>query len=347
MIAVFESRTSGVRLGERRVLQRRARQRGRRDARDGRRLERLPAGRPDRAIELVHVGPPLVAILLERAQANGFHVRRDLQVGTPLARRNDRLQQVLGQDAHEAVGVERNHAGQHVVHDAAHRVDVHAVIGRLPLRLLGRHVLGRSEDHPGLRQPRAVVVVGADDLRDPEVQHLHEVRAPLALNQEDVLRLHVAVDDPLPVRGAQPLGDLHEDAARAAPRQRALGPQGAPQVLPLQELHRDVDQAVAGLPEVRDVDDVLVADARGALRLLQEARDQLGTAAQIGEEDLQRDALADDRMLGLVHRAHAPLAHLADDPVAIGDDRPDQRIFRGRRVRVTDRHRANLTRDRV
>ncbi len=27
------------------------------------------------------------------------------------------------------------------------RVDVDAVVGRLPLRLLGRHVLGRPEDH--------------------------------------------------------------------------------------------------------------------------------------------------------------------------------------------------------
>ena len=43
-------------------------------------------------------------------------------------------------------------AREHLVHDAADRVDVDAVIGRAALRLLGRHVLGRAEDHPGLRQ---------------------------------------------------------------------------------------------------------------------------------------------------------------------------------------------------
>ena len=46
-------------------------------------------------------------------------------------------------------------AGEHLVQDAADRVDVDAVVGRLSLRLLGRHVLGRAEDHPGLRQARA------------------------------------------------------------------------------------------------------------------------------------------------------------------------------------------------
>ncbi len=113
------------------------------------------ARRAERLIERVHVRPALVAILLQRAQADRLDVGRDVAGRGAAARRHHRLEQVLGQDAHEGVGVERHLAGQHLVHDAADRVDVDAVIGRLPLRLLGRHVLGRAEDHPGLRQARA------------------------------------------------------------------------------------------------------------------------------------------------------------------------------------------------
>ena len=63
-----------------------------------------------------------------------------------------------------------------LVHDAADGVDVDAVIERLALRLLGRHVLGRAEDHPGLRQARRrPSSSGSLDLGDAEVEHLDEV----------------------------------------------------------------------------------------------------------------------------------------------------------------------------
>ena len=251
---------------------------------------------------------------------------------------------MLGQDPHEAVRRERNAAGEHVVHDAAHRVDVEAVIGGMPLGLLGRHVLGGPEDHPRLGQAGPVGVVGGDHLRDAEVEHLDEVGPPLALHEIDVLRLHVAVDDAVLVRGAQRLGDLHQDRARPRPGDDPLRLEGAPEILAVEVLHRDVDQPLRRLPEVGDVDHVLVADARGALRLLQEARDQIGPAGQILEQDLERDLLLDERVLREVDAAHPPLADLAQDPVTIRQHAPDERIV-NRGARVSHRHCiSNLTR---
>ena len=180
-------------------------------------------------------------------------------------------------------------------------------------------------------------LVGVDDLGDAEVEHLDEVGAALALDEVDVLRLHVAVDDPVAVRGAQPLRDLHQDRARAVPVHRARLLQPLPEVLAVQVLHRDEHQPLGRLAEVRDVDDVLVADARRALGLLQEPGDQIGPARQVLEQDLERDLLLDQRVLGLVDRAHPALADLADDAVPLGQHLADQRIV-SRWAGVADGH---------
>ena len=163
--------------------------------------------RLERERHLLHRLVALVAILGQRLHAHLLDVGRDVRARVALRRRLGRLEHVLGEHAHEGLGVERHVAGQHLVQDAAGGVDVDAMVGLVALGLLGRHVLGRAEDHPGARQPRAALVERRH-LGDAEVEHLDEVGPPLARDQVDVLRLHVAVDDALIVRGAERAADL-------------------------------------------------------------------------------------------------------------------------------------------
>ena len=60
---------------------------------------------------------------------------------------------------------------RHLVEDDAERVDVGAVVDERAGGLLGAHVMRRPEDAAGLGHLRA----GAADLRDAEVEDLHEV----------------------------------------------------------------------------------------------------------------------------------------------------------------------------
>src|SRR6185369_2685347 len=96
--------------------------------------------------------------------------------------------------------------------------------------------------------------------------------------------------------------------------------------------------------EVGDVDDVLVPDARGALGLLQEPGDQVGAPREVLEQDLERDLLLDQRVLGLIDGPHPALADLPDDAVSLRKHLADQRII-SRWAGVADGHTGlNLSR---
>ena len=89
---------------------------------------------------------------------------------------------MLGQHTHEGVSLERNTPGDALVQDDTERVDVHPVIEVLARRLLGRHVLGRAEDHPSLRELSAgrSIQFNIAHLGDPEVDDLDEIGDPVA-----------------------------------------------------------------------------------------------------------------------------------------------------------------------
>ena len=114
----------------------------------------------------------------------------------------------------------------HLVQDHAERVDVDAPVGVAAAGgLLGRHVLGRAEHGARAGQARlgGAPPSAGGDLRDAEVDDLDEVGAAVAIGQEHVLGLEIAVDDALVVRGAERARDLRGDPDRAQRRERCGG----------------------------------------------------------------------------------------------------------------------------
>ena len=123
-----------------------------------------------------------------------------------------------------------------------------------------------------LREKRASCA-SRDDLGDAEVDQLDQGRPVVALDEEHVRGLQVAVDD---ARGVGLL-EARAPPARAMParedRVEALAPARArAQVLALEQLH-DEEQPQLGVgPDVEHVDDVLALDGAGAAGLALEAR---------------------------------------------------------------------------
>ena len=140
------------------------------------------------------VGGPAVGVAAGRAGDEG--VQRGGQARDALRGRRDVLVHVPVGDLDRRVAVERLAAGEHLVEQDAGGVDVGAGVGDAALDLLGGEV-GDGADQ------QAVASRCGSCRRDrpgqPEVGDLD----PAVVGEQDVLGLHVAVDDAGLVRGAE------------------------------------------------------------------------------------------------------------------------------------------------
>jgi hypothetical protein len=244
-------------------------------------------------------------------------------LGPDLGGRLRQLVQVLHGDLDRGVTAEGHLAGQHLVEHDPDGVEIRRRGHRRAAGLLGREVLRSPHDRPGLRHLR-----GARP-GDPEVGDLE----PLATD-EDVVRLDVAVDDPVTVREAERVENLERVRDRLRDGERAAGEDELLEAAALDHLHGDVVRALC-FAAVVDRDDVRVRERCGRLRLAPEALDEELVVRVAVVEDLDRDAAAELLVLGQIDIRHAPGAQLAQDAVAPVEERVDQRVGYGHlRVRL-------------
>ena len=107
------------------------------------------------------------------------------------------------------VAPERQLPDKALVEDAAERVDVRPTVDRHPDDLLGRDVVDRAEQVPVVAHVRHV----GEPLRQAKVREVDVVGAvgPGAGVEEDVRRLHVAMDETARVGSVERARDLGED----------------------------------------------------------------------------------------------------------------------------------------
>ncbi len=174
----------------------------------------------------------------------------------------------------------------------------------------------------------------AQRFRDAEVEELHEPQATEVLREEDVVRLHVAVDDAVLVRGGERAEDLRDDVDGLGFGQRSDLGQVHPQGAPHETLHDQIGTTIVEEAEVVHLADAGVPERAGVARLLVEARDRdLVALGGTRLHHLDRDRLVEREVPRFVHGRHpaAPehRAHLVFPP----EDGADQRVHRlGRRA---------------
>ena len=225
--------------------------------------------------------------------------------------------------------------------------------------LLRGHVRRRPEQRAGggeTRRRRALflgrggtaALVGA---RQPEVHHPHAT----VCTEHHVVRLEVAMDQPLGVRRTKAGAGGHEHAENVSPRTRLLR-HPCREGVALHELHRH-EHALLVDTDIVHGHDVGIVDAGERLRLALKACPRAGRVGGSRSQELQRHLAVE---LGIVRRhdyAHRARTESGQDDVA-PDDRPGlglpghrARVIalgRGRRDRVLARPRdhrsANGTR---
>ena len=125
--------------------------------------------------------------------------------------------------------------------------------------------------------------------------------------------------DPARMRSRQPATRLDDDVRGARHRQRPVPNQQTRQILAFEVLHHQVGRAVVGSAEIQRGADVLVLDAARGFGFVAEAGHGFRVLRQVGVQELDGEAAADDRVLRFIHLAHAALAQPPAQPVLSPD----------------------------
>jgi hypothetical protein len=133
------------------------------------------------------------------------------------------------------------------------------------------------------------------------------------LGDEDIGRLDVTVEDPLGVRGAERVGDLHRQFQQPLVVKR-LAFNRVLQRLALHHLHGDEGPA-AVLADLVNRADVGMVQRRGGARLAAKAFQRVLVFLQVFGQELEGNVAAEGEVLALVNHTHASAAQLAQHAV--------------------------------
>jgi hypothetical protein len=174
---------------------------------------------------------------------------------------------------------ERRLAGQALIQNAGERVLVRTCLHLPTSDLLGCEVIERARDLSGLCE-----AVGANMLRQPEVGQVGLTR----LIEQHVRGLHVAVDEPLSVRGVERVCDVAEDDESPLGPELLLAVQQLLQISSFHEAGGEVERSVR-LAGGEDGQDVRMSEGRRQARLVQKALPEARVPGQLGRDQLERD----------------------------------------------------------
>ena len=166
--------------------------------------------------------------------------------------------------------------------------------------------------------------------------------AVAAVNDHQIFRLEIAMDDARLVRLGQPRTDLNEEARRARKSPRPFAPEQRREIVALDELHHEIERAV-GLAEVERLHDVRVIELADRLRLEAKATNRFSLFCGLGRQHLHRGGLAEVQMLDAIDDAHAARPEPRLHAITPVDYAAQPRIGRRghlRRVRAGEQHAA-------
>ena len=198
-------------------------------------------------------------------------------------------------------------AGERLPEDHADGPDVAPLARLAPVQALGRDVRKRPRDVADGRERVRLVELGETEVENP-------CREALAVLDEHVRGLHVAMDDPVAMRVGETLEDLRRELHRGRVVELARADQLA-QGAAADVLVRDVHVAVVRAEVVR-THAALVAQARRGLHLACRAC----RALALPRNDLQRDVEPGLLVAGEPDRAGAAPTDRPERPIAVEDE---------------------------
>ncbi|CAO0832570.1 hypothetical protein SMICM17S_08692 [Streptomyces microflavus] len=237
------------------------------------------------------------------------------------------LAEVPVQDFEGGAPGERRAAGDQLVQQDARAVDVHGGGLRAALGGLRRHIGGGADELVRPGQPR-----GVGEARDAEVGE-HRGHAAVALVEQHVGRLEVAVDDAVRVAGGERVGDLRGEQGRGDRGERAVRAQVAVEVGTVDQVHHQGEE-IALDHQVTGAHDVRVREPQQDRALPQEPHHHIGVVGELLLEDLDRHGLAGLTGDGRLGARGLPLAGSPDGARGAASERFLEQVLAAYRPHV-------------
>ena len=213
---------------------------------------------------------------------------------------------VLDGDGDGRLAVIGRAAREHLIHDDAEGIEIGPVVHPRALGLLRRDIVHGAER---LARQRALC---RGDARDAEVGDLDAA----VLQDHDIVRLDIAMDNAAAVGVLERLGDLHGEMQRLAPVEAALLLQILLERDALDQLHDDIVH-VAGAGHVVNADDIRVRQHGDGLRLRMEAAAELLIARELILEDLHGDQAVQTVIQCFIYNCHPACPDDLEDLIAV------------------------------
>ena len=163
-------------------------------------------------------------------------------------------------------------------------------------------------------------------MRDAEIG---DQSAPCSSLEEDIVRLHVAMDDAAPVCLCQRPRDLPQHARGFRRRQGTARPKSLAQRFSFDVSHDEEDEA-AGFGDAMDRNDVRMRELRRHARLSQKLFACRGCAGAVRGKDFDRDVAVELHVAREVDDAHAATPELALERVLASESGLEIEEFGGR-----------------
>ncbi len=217
------------------------------------------------------------------------------------------------------VARERTPPGDELVEHDAERPDVDSVIDvGLAARLLGRHVVRCAEERAGARERTARF----GESRDAEVDDFRLHAPVLVARQENILRLHVAMNDSAAVRHREPVDDRQDELDGLDRSHLRLPRHQVGKRLAGEELHDDERALVVGLPEVEHAHDGRMSEPSRGARFSEEP---FVEACRVGllivdTQHFDRDVDVEELIVRDPHGSHRARADLSHQAIATTDE---------------------------
>lgn len=200
--------------------------------------------------------------------------------------------------------------GQHLEENAAERIDVGAAVELVIAGgALGAHVSRCPQRRSGYSQR---IRRSRNRARNTEISNER-----VAMVEQDILGLHIAVDDPAAVRVGQCVADLAGDAQRVVDRKLFLSFKAASERLALHVRH-GVPEEPIGITGIEEWQDVRMGQSGSRFHLPMEAH---GTelVGELGLQDLEGDQAMMPEVSSQKYDGHTAMPQLAPERVSTGE----------------------------